>query len=59
NTVESDRLYQKYLKEAEKYKNIFLCGRLAEFKYYNMDICIEHALSYFNKVKEYLENYDR
>lgn len=58
NTAESDQLYQKYLLEAQKYKNIFLCGRLAEFKYYNMDICIEHALTYFNNVKEYLENYD-
>ena len=55
NTAESDKLYQKYLAEKAKYKNLFLCGRLAEFKYYNMDICIEHALEYFQNVKEYLE----
>ena len=59
NTKESDTLYQKYLEEAEQYKNLFLCGRLAEFKYYNMDICIEHALEYFDYVKTYLEGLRR
>lgn len=55
-TEESSRIYSKYLGEVKKYNNIFLCGRLAEFKYYNMDICIEHALSYFENIKEYLLN---
>lgn len=55
-TEESNALYQQYLKETEKYKNLFLCGRLAEFKYYNMDICIEHALEYFEHVKAYLKS---
>ena len=55
NTAESDALYQKYWQEAEQYKNLFLCGRLAEFKYYNMDICIEHALDYFQEICSYLE----
>lgn len=53
-TEESNLTYAKYLDEVAKYHNIFLCGRLAEFKYYNMDICIEHALKYYEKVKEYL-----
>lgn len=53
-TEESAKVYSKYLDEVKKYNNIFLCGRLAEFKYYNMDICIEHALSYFENIKEYL-----
>ena len=57
NTAESNLLYQKYKQEAQRYNNIFLCGRLAEFKYYNMDICIEHALTYFEHVKEYLEQH--
>lgn len=55
NTAESDMLYQKYLEEKLKYSNLFLCGRLAEFKYYNMDVCIEHALAYFENIKSYLE----
>ena len=54
-TEESQQVYQKYLAEVHKYNNLFLCGRLAEFKYYNMDVCIEHALSYFENVKAYLE----
>lgn len=53
-TEESSAMYSKYRSEVGKYKNIFLCGRLAEFKYYNMDICIEHALQYFENIKEYL-----
>ena len=51
-TETSRALYQKYLAEANKYGNIFLCGRLAEFKYFNMDICIEHALEMYEKIKE-------
>lgn len=55
-TEESNKIYNKYLNEVKKYKNIFLCGRLAEFKYYNMDICIEHALLYYENIKEYLHH---
>lgn len=58
NTEESDAVYRMYLTEAEKFKSLFLCGRLAEFKYYNMDICIEHALQYFENIKSYLEHED-
>lgn len=50
------KLYEKYLAEAEKYGNIVLCGRLAEYKYYNMDICIEHALEKFKDIKKKLED---
>lgn len=53
-TEESSRVYQKYLSDVQNYRGLFLCGRLAEFKYYNMDVCIEHALSYFEDVREYL-----
>lgn len=54
-TEESSRIYQKYLADAQKIRGLFLCGRLAEFKYYNMDVCIEHALSYFENVKKFLK----
>lgn len=53
-TEESNEIYSKYLTEVKKFHNIFLCGRLAEFKYYNMDICIEHALEYFERIRDYL-----
>lgn len=55
-TKESQTVYQRYLNEAAQYQNLFLCGRLAEFKYYNMDICIEHALGYFENIRTYLES---
>lgn len=58
-TEESTALYQKYLGEAAAYGNLFLCGRLAEFKYYNMNVCIEHALEYFEDVKKCLEGVGR
>lgn len=50
----SNEMYAKYVGDAQEYGNIFLCGWLAEFKYYNMDICIEHALSKFDEIKERL-----
>jgi len=55
-TAESQAIYNKYLEEAKRYKNIFLCGRLAEFRYIDMHTCIEHALEYFEDVKRYLLN---
>ena len=54
-TEESNEMYEKYVAEAQKYGNIVLCGRLAEFKYYNMDVCIEHALQKFEEIKERLK----
>ncbi|MDR1245408.1 MAG: NAD-dependent epimerase/dehydratase family protein [Clostridiales Family XIII bacterium] len=33
---------------------VYGVGRNAEFKYYNMDVCIEHALEYFEDIKEYI-----
>ena len=55
-TEESNKMYAEYVAEAQKYGNIVLCGRLAEFKYYNMDVCIEHAFEKFNDIKHRLEN---
>jgi UDP-galactopyranose mutase len=50
-TPETRAIYEKYKTEAECYKNLYLCGRLAEFKYYNMDDCILNALSVAKQVK--------
>lgn len=55
-TQETKERYQKYLNDAGAYKNLFLCGRLAEFKYYNMDDCIMRAFSVANSIKEYIKN---
>ncbi|MDO5294914.1 MAG: UDP-galactopyranose mutase [bacterium] len=43
-TKESTMIYKKYLDHAKQYSNLILCGRLAEFSYYNMDQVIERAL---------------
>ncbi|MCQ2752964.1 MAG: UDP-galactopyranose mutase [Bacilli bacterium] len=43
-------LYKKYEQLAQKY-HIYLCGRLAEYKYYNMDAVIARALTLASKLK--------
>ena len=45
-------LYEKYKNEAEQYKNVIFIGRLAEYKYYNMDLVIDRALRIFEKIKQ-------
>jgi UDP-galactopyranose mutase len=49
-TDESKIQYNKYREEATKYSNLTLCGRLADFKYYNMDDTIENALNIFQSL---------
>ena len=34
---ENNALYARYAAEAERYPDFHLLGRLAEYKYYNMD----------------------
>jgi UDP-galactopyranose mutase len=38
-------IYNNYLTALNDLKNLYLCGRLAEYKYYNMDTVIERALN--------------
>lgn len=44
-TEESKKQYAKYRKLAEQIPNLIFCGRLADFKYYNMDQALENALN--------------
>jgi len=37
-------VYEKYVEETKKYKNMHLLGRLAEYKYYNIDAITAKAL---------------
>ncbi|WKV08008.1 UDP-galactopyranose mutase [Thermoanaerobacterium sp. CMT5567-10] len=37
-------LYMKYKNEAEKFNNVIFIGRLAEYKYYNMDTIVKRVL---------------
>ena len=43
NDEKNNNVYELYKKEAEK-ENILLCGRLAEYKYYDMEDTILSAL---------------
>ena len=49
-TIKSSEMYEKYRKEALEYKNLYLLGRLAEYKYYNMDQCVMNALKLADKL---------
>lgn len=48
-------LYEKYKKLAEKYINLFVCGRLGDYKYYNMDAAIERALCVEKDIEKYVK----
>ena len=43
-TEKSKQLYEKYRSYLETIPNLILCGRLGDYKYYNMDQAIERAL---------------
>ena len=43
-TEDSKATYEKYCAYARKFSDLTLCGRLAEFKYYNMDQVILRAM---------------
>lgn len=49
-TDESKRLFEKYQRELKLVPNLYLCGRLAEFKYYNMDQALQSALNQCKKI---------
>lgn len=55
-TDENKARYEVYLREAQSYGNIFLCGRLADFKYYNMDDCILHAFEVYEQIADFVRN---
>lgn len=47
--------YAKYAEEAKKYKNLYLLGRLANYKYINMDIAVKNAIELAKTIKENIE----
>ncbi|MBQ4601813.1 MAG: UDP-galactopyranose mutase [Clostridia bacterium] len=49
---ENNSLYQKYLSKAKEYENLLLLGRLAEYKYYNMDKIVSLALQLCDTLTE-------
>lgn len=51
-TEQSKEIYSRYYEYAGRFKNLTLCGRLAEFKYYNMDQVILRALEISGNMEE-------
>jgi UDP-galactopyranose mutase len=50
-TAESAALYKRYATLAAEFDNLYLCGRLADFKYYNMDAVILRAIRVYNSIE--------
>lgn len=46
---ETRKAYNEYAQYAQNFKNIILVGRLAEYKYYDMDDMVERALQVFEQ----------
>lgn len=53
---ENHELYKKYEELAEKEKNTYFVGRLAQYRYYNMDQAVGAALSVAQKIIQDNEN---
>ncbi|MGC4018033.1 MAG: UDP-galactopyranose mutase [Muricomes sp.] len=51
-TAASQQIYKTYESYAEQFQNLILCGRLADFKYYNMDMVIKRTLSLYEEIKD-------
>jgi UDP-galactopyranose mutase len=50
--AENAELYRKYEAEAEQLANVTFVGRLATYKYYNMDQVVGQALAAFKRLQE-------
>ncbi len=48
---EYHEIYLKYKKEADKLENVFFIGRLAEYRYLNMDQVVERSLELIDRLK--------
>lgn len=51
-TEESKRLFEKYQEDAAQYASLYVCGRLGEFQYYNMDQALERAIVVCKRIAE-------
>jgi UDP-galactopyranose mutase len=47
---ENSELYRQYHKLCEKTRNIYFAGRLATYRYYNMDQVVAQALTLYQKI---------
>ena len=47
-TDEAKKAHEAYLEDAKKYKTLHLVGRLAEYRYYDMDDAVKRALELYH-----------
>lgn len=47
---ECEEKYLKYAEYAKKFSNLYLIGRLAEYKYYNMDLVVNSSMEMAEKI---------
>jgi UDP-galactopyranose mutase len=47
----NQKLFDKYKEEKDKYPNLWLLGRLANYKYVNMDVAVADAMALFEQIK--------
>ena len=50
-TQENQNKYNQYLEYSKEFDNLILLGRLAEYKYYDMDDMVERVLGFFEEIK--------
>mgnify|MGYP004481326123 FL=1 len=50
NDFKNTELYKKYKELSDKEKNVFFIGRLAQYKYFDMDKVIESTLNISKKI---------
>ena len=50
NNEDNNKCYQQYVSYVKDIPNFHLLGRLAEYKYYNIDAIVEHALDFAQNI---------
>lgn len=48
----NQRVYEQYKQEADKLENVYFVGRLANYKYFNMDQAFKNALDLFKTLEK-------
>jgi UDP-galactopyranose mutase len=43
------RLYERYAEQAREFPDLLICGRLGEYRYYDMDQAIGRAMALFER----------
>jgi len=50
--AKNQEIYERYKAEADKLSNVYFVGRLANYKYFNMDQAFKNALDLFAKLEQ-------